>query len=188
MIYNHQFVSSKMMIELLNNFKMTFVKRCIFIIIFQFIIVISILWWLSKHDKMIEKIMLTTQYTNSYKICSKLFHENEALTSENLMLMNLISFFWFLIFFSLCGHGLYDSFVPKWRNDVVTPRCLCLLKRFFILGFDFRIFFSFNSLIVFIVLPHEPISGCQIGVWDKSNQIKSLKIFIKILKKNFLLF
>ena len=76
-------------------------------------------------------------------------------------------------FFFLCEHGSYDSFVLKWRNDVMTPRCLCLLKRFFILGLDFRIFFSFNSLIVSIVLPHEPTSDwCQIGVWDKSNQIK----------------
>ena len=43
MIYNHWFVLSKMTIDLLNSFKMAFVKHCTFIIIFQFTIVISIL-------------------------------------------------------------------------------------------------------------------------------------------------
>ena len=87
--------------------------------------------------------------------------------------MNLILFFWFyFVFFSLCEHRLYDSFVLKQWNDVVTSRCFCLLKRFFILRLGLRIFFLFNSLIVSIVFPHGPISGwCQIGVWDKSNQI-----------------
>ena len=57
MIYNHQFVSSKMTIKSLNSFKVIFVKRHIFVIVFQFMIVISLLWRLSKHDRMIEKTM-----------------------------------------------------------------------------------------------------------------------------------
>ena len=74
-------------------------------------------------------------------------------------------------FFSLCEHELYDLFVLKWWNDVMTPRHFCLLKRFFIPGLGLRVFFSFNFLIVSIVLPHGPTSDwCQIGVWDKSNQ------------------
>ena len=175
MTYNHWFVLLKMMIKLLNSFKAAFVKCCTFIIVFQFIIVISILWQLLKHDRMIEKTMSITQYTNSHEICSKLLHKKKTLTSENLTLMNLILFFWFyFVFFSLCGHKLYDSFELKRRNDVVTPRCLCLLKKFFISRLGFRIFFSFNLLIVSIVLPHRPTSGwCQIGVWDKSNQLQT---------------
>ena len=175
-IYNHWFILLKMMIELLNSFKVTFVKCYIFVIIFQFIIVILILWWLLKHDKIIKKTMLITQYTNSCKICSKLFYKNKALTNEDSMLINLILFFWFCLIFFLCEHGSYDSFILKWWNDVVTSRCFCLLKRFFISGLGFRIFFSFNPLIVSIVLPHGPTPGwCQIGVWDKSklNQMKS---------------
>ena len=145
-------------------------------------IVISILWRLSKHDKMIEKITSITQYTNLCEICSKLLHKNKTLTNKNSTLMKLILFFWFhFVFFSLCKHGLYDSFVLKWRNDVMTPRCFCLLKRFFILELGLRIFFSFNSLIVSIVLPHGPTSDwCQIGVWNKSNQINNM---IRIKKK-----
>ena len=96
-------------------------------------------------------------------------------------------YFLILMFFFLCEHELYNLFVLKWWNDVMTPRCFCLLKRFFILGFGFRIFFSFNSLIVSIVFPHGPTSGwCQIDVWNKSNQIKChwSNSFIKI--KNFI--
>ena len=98
MIYNHWFVLLTT-IELFNNFKMMFAKYCIFIIVFQFTIVISILWQLLKHDKMIEKTMSITQYTNLHKICSKLLHENKALINENSMLMNFILFFWFCFVF-----------------------------------------------------------------------------------------
>ena len=59
-IYNHQFVLLKVMIKLLNNSKMVFVKCHTFVIVFQFTIVISILWQLLKHGKMIEKTMSIT--------------------------------------------------------------------------------------------------------------------------------
>ena len=84
---------------MLNKFEIMFVKRCIFIIVFQFTIIISILWQLLEHNKMIEKTMSITQYRNSYKICSKLFHKNKTLMNENSMLMILILFF--VLFFFL---------------------------------------------------------------------------------------
>ena len=156
--------SSKMTIKLLNSFKTAFVKRHTFFIIFQFTIVISILWRLLKHDRMIEKTMLIIQYTNLFTICSKLLYENEALTSENSMLINLILFFVFFYVVTGFTTRLYwNDEMTSWRRVV----SVCW-KDFSFWGFGLRLFFSFNSLIVSIVLPHGPTSyWCQIDVWDK---------------------
>ena len=120
MIYNHQLVSLKMTIKFLNNFKTICVKRRTFIIIFQFIIFISILWQLSKHDRRIEKTTSMIHYINLYEICSKLFHENETLTSKNSMLMDLILFFWFCFFFFFMWSQIVWLIcieMMKWRRD-----------------------------------------------------------------------
>ena len=120
MIYNHWFVSLKMMIKLLNNFKTTFFKHCTFVIIFQFIIDISILWQLSKHDRMIEKTMLTIQYTNSREICSKLVHKKKGWRAKT-----WCWWIWFCFFhFVFCFFFMWPRIVlfvcvemTKWRCD-----------------------------------------------------------------------
>ena len=121
MTYNHRHVSSKATIESLDSSETAFVKRRTSVIVFQFIIVIFILWQLLKHDRMIEKTILTTQYTNLYKICSELFYKNKTLTNENSMLMNLISFFWFcFVFFFMWTQIVWFICIKimKWRRDV----------------------------------------------------------------------
>ena len=121
---------------------MMFFKHCIFIIVFQFTIVISILWWLLKRDKMIEKTMSTTQYTNSCKICSKFFHENKALINENSMLMNLISFFWFcFVFFFYVNTLVWFVWIEMTKRGYDAALFLSAEKVFLFRGLVLEYFF-----------------------------------------------
>ena len=125
-IYNHKFVSLKMMIKSLNSFQAAFVERCVFIIVFKFTIFISVLWWLWKYGRMIEKTMSVIQNTNFNKIFLKLFYENEMLTSDDSMLINVILF----CFVFLWNDDSYDLFAWWWRKQRHKAALFLIFEKF----------------------------------------------------------